>query len=87
MQERWVRSLGGKDPLEEEMATLSSSLAGKTPWAEKPGGLQSTGLQRIGHDCVAEHASTDARRVRTQQVIDTEAVVSTQPLPSKSAFL
>ena len=46
----WVRSLGGEDPLEKEMATHSSTLAWKTPWMEKPGGLQSMGSQRVGHD-------------------------------------
>ena len=46
MQEMWVRSLGQEDPLEKEMATLSSNLAWKTPWTEEPGGLQSTGLQK-----------------------------------------
>ena len=49
-QETLVRSLGQKDPLEEEMAPHSSTLAWKTPWTEEPGGLQSTGLQRVGHD-------------------------------------
>ena len=39
MQEMWVRSLGQKDPLEEEMATFSSILAWKILWTEKPGGL------------------------------------------------
>ena len=48
--ETWVRSLGGEDPLEEEMATHSSILASKTPWAEEPGRLQSMGSQRAGHD-------------------------------------
>ena len=50
MQGTWVRSLGGEDPLEKEMATHSSILAWKTPWMEKPGGLQSMGSQRVGHD-------------------------------------
>ena len=36
--------------LEKEMATHSSVLAWKTPWTEEPGGLQSMGLQRVGHD-------------------------------------
>ena len=40
MQETWVQSLGQEDPLKKEMATLSSILAWKIPWAEKPGGLQ-----------------------------------------------
>ena len=48
--ETQVRSLGGEDPLQEEMATHSSVLAWKTPRMEKPGRLQSTGSQRAGHD-------------------------------------
>ena len=48
MQETWVWSLGQKDPLEEGMATHSSILAWRIPWTEEPGGLQSTGLQRVG---------------------------------------
>ena len=50
MQEMRVRSLGGEDPLEEEMATHSIILAWETLWTEKPGGLQSMGLKRVGHD-------------------------------------
>ena len=50
MQETWVRSLGQEDPLEKEMATHSSILAWRIPWAEEPGGLQSMGSQRVGHD-------------------------------------
>ena len=49
-KEVWVRSLGQEDPLEEEMATHSSILAWRTPWTEEPGGLQSMGPQRVGHD-------------------------------------
>ena len=45
MRETWVRSLGREDPLEKEIATHSSTLAWKIPWTEKPGGLQSMGLQ------------------------------------------
>ena len=45
-----VKSLGWKDPLEKGMATHSSILAWRIPWTEEPGGLQSTGLQRVGHD-------------------------------------
>ena len=44
MQQRQVRSLGWEDPLEEELATLSSILVWKIPWTEEPGGLQSVGL-------------------------------------------
>ena len=45
-----VQSLGWEDPLEEEMATHSSILAWRIPWTEEPGGLQSMGLQRVGHN-------------------------------------
>ena len=48
--ETWVWSLGWEDPLEEGIATLSSILAGRIPWTEEPGGLQSMGLQRVRHD-------------------------------------
>ena len=41
---------GREDPLEKEMAPHSSTLAWKIPWMEEPGRLQSTGLQRVGHD-------------------------------------
>ena len=50
MWETWVPSLGWEDPLEKEMATHSSILAWRIPWAEEPGGLQSTGLQRVRHN-------------------------------------
>ena len=50
MQETRVQSLGGKDPLEKEMATHSSIVAWKIPWKEEPGGLQSMGSQRVRHD-------------------------------------
>ena len=42
--------LGWEDPLEQGLATHSSILAWKIPWIEKPDGLQSMGLQRIGQD-------------------------------------
>ena len=49
MQETQVQSLGGEDPLEEEMVTHSSILAWKMSWTEEPGGLKSVGSQRFGH--------------------------------------
>ena len=49
MQETWVWSLGGEDPLEKGMATHSSILAWWIPWTEEPGGLQSIELQRVRH--------------------------------------
>ena len=50
MQETWVRSLDGEDPLEKEMATHSSVLAWRIPGTAKPGGLQSMGSQRVRHN-------------------------------------
>ena len=56
LQETWVRSLGQEDPLkkgiamEKAMATHSSTLAWKIPCMEEPGGLQSMGSLRVGHD-------------------------------------
>ena len=47
-----VQSLGWEYPLEKEMATHSSTLAWRIPWPEEPGGLQSMGLQRVGHNRV-----------------------------------
>ena len=49
-QETQVPSRGWEEPLEEEMATLSRLLAWETPWTEEPGGLQSMGSQRVGHN-------------------------------------
>ena len=48
--DRWVRSVGQEEPLEEGMATHSSILAWRILRIEEPGGLQSTGSQRVGHD-------------------------------------
>ena len=53
MQEIQVWSLGEKHCLEEEMATHSGILAWRIPWTEEPGGLQSRGLQRVGHGWAA----------------------------------
>ena len=50
MQESRLQSLGREDPLEKEMSTHSSILAWRIPWMEEPGGIQSTGLKRVGHD-------------------------------------
>ena len=50
LKETWVQSLGREDPLEEGTATHSSIVAWRIPWTEEPGGLQSMGVQRVGHD-------------------------------------
>jgi len=50
MQETWVRSLGREDPLEKEMATHFHYSSLGNPMDKKPGGYQSMGSQRVGHD-------------------------------------
>ena len=47
VQDTWVQSLAWEDPLEKEVAT---SFAWKISWTEEPGGLQSMGSQRVGHN-------------------------------------
>ena len=68
MPETCVRPLGQEDPLEKEMATLSGILAWEIPQTEEPGGLQSTGWQRAGHD------------LATQQEQYTEQMLSRCPI-------
>ena len=50
MQEPWVQSLGGEDPLEEGMATHTSILRWRIPWTVEPGKLQYMGSPRVRHD-------------------------------------
>ena len=56
-----VQSLGWEEPLEEDTATHSSILDWRIPWTEEPGGLQSMGSQRLGHDW------SDCRHTAVQQ--------------------
>ena len=49
-EKRQFRSLGGEAPLEKGLTAHSSILAWRIPWTEEPGGLQSIGSQRVGHD-------------------------------------
>ena len=64
------RSLDGEDPLEEEMATHSSTLAWKITWTEEPGGLQFMGSQRVRYDWVSEHMHAHRRekQIQTQKL-------------------
>ena len=59
MLETWVWSLGWEDPLEESMARRPTPvfLPGESPWTEEPGGLQSTGSQRVGHNWATKHTA------------------------------
>ena len=56
MQETQVLSRGREDPLEEEMATHCSVPAWEIPWTGGPGGLQTMGSQRVGHNRESEHS-------------------------------
>ena len=77
MQETWVQSLSGEDPLEEEMKTHSSILAWETPWTEEPDGLQSLGSQRVRHDLVTEPSPLILKL--QQQSDETEKCLEQQP--------
>ena len=50
MQKTWVQSLDWEELLNEGTATYSSILAQRIPWTEEPGGLQSVGSQKVGHE-------------------------------------
>ena len=69
MLESLAQSLGQEDPLEEEMATHSSVLAWRIPWTEEPGGPQSRGLQRVGHDWMTKHKPTDLHGLKVKRQI------------------
>ena len=63
-----VQSLDQEDPLEEGMAIHSSILSWRIPRTEEPGGLQFTGLQRVGHDRVASlHSVVLAKVLHLQE--------------------
>ena len=64
MQETWVRSLGQKNPLEDEMATPSSILVWEIPWTEEPGGLQFMGSQRIRHNLVTKQSHMSKNKLQ-----------------------
>ena len=61
MQETQVRPLDQEDPLEKEMETHSSILVWGIPWTEEPGGLQSTGSQRVRHDLAIKEQQHNSR--------------------------
>ena len=60
-QEMGVQFLGWQDPLEEEIATHSSTLTWEIPWTEEAGGLQSMGSQRVEHDWARPHTHLRAQ--------------------------
>ena len=72
VQETWVQSQGQEDPLEKEMATHSSILAWKILWTEKPGGLQSMGLEELDPaEQLNHHHSISTNQENTSAVIYT----------------
>ena len=79
IQETWVQSPGGEDPLEKEMATHSSILA----WTEEPGGLQSMGSQRVRHNWATNTLIffTKARVWGFPLPIPTTSTTTYQPMP------
>ena len=89
MQETWVWSLGQEDPLEKEMATHSRILAWRIPWTEAPGGLQSKGSQRVGHDWVTKHAKFQigieygGKQIGHVRLEASEAIHTVVQLPSR----
>ena len=62
MQETRVQSLGWEDPLEKEMATCSSILAGEIPWTEESGDYSPWGCRRVGHNLVTEQQKQKDKR-------------------------
>ena len=85
MGETWVQSPGWEDPLEKGMATHSSILAWRIPWTEEPGGLQSMGLQRGGHDWVIDtyihttEVKWDFRTIKSIPLLQREEWRPTEP--------
>ena len=67
MQETWVQSLGQEDL--QENGIHSHILAWKIPWTEEPGGLQSTGSQRVGHDRVTKEGEKAIKEEKIQAII------------------
>ena len=65
MQETRVQSLGQEDPVEKGVATHSSILAWRIPQTVEPGGLQSIGSQRVGHELATNTHGHQYKRVAT----------------------
>ena len=72
--------------LEEGMATCSSILAWRIPWTEEPGGLQSIGLQRVGHSW-SNSAKTHAHCSRRSRVASHNSSGTVVPSPRKSSWI
>ena len=89
LQEMQFRSLGqegGHGNLEEDMATHSKNLVWKIPWTEEPGGLLSTGLQRVRHDLAHMHADMKTLVSSTFQAIG-DIKITEISLPLRSSLV
>ena len=73
--ETHIRSLGGEDHVEEEMATDFSILVWRVPWTEEPGGLQSKELQRIGHDWVTKYIHMHSYCIKKSYISKTKFLI------------
>ena len=85
MQETRVQSLGWDDPLEKEMATHSSVLAWRIPWTEEPDGLQSMGLQRVGHNWATNTHTQTGKQLEIQFLSCASCISSAQKLHTASS--
>ena len=74
MRETWVHALGWEDPLGEGMATLSSMLAWQMPRTEEPGGLWSSGLQRVGHDWETAQQFDEVSKIKWYELHKTNSL-------------
>ena len=66
----WVQSLGREDPLESEMTTHSSILAGIIPWTEEPGRPHHMGSQSVGHEYAHKHGHHRWKKVNTPKYVE-----------------
>ena len=88
MQEMWVWSLNQKDPLEEGMATHSSILAWRIPWAEEPGGLtvHFMGSQRVSNNWATDHTHTHTHTFMQFIIWYSLRMISTKPMGEPSSI-
>ena len=86
-QEMQVRSLGWEDPLEKEMAIHSSILAWEIPWTEEPGGIQSMGSQRVGHNLVTKELQQNPFTYHSSCRMSISKHLNTMQTPTKEPLL
>ena len=86
-KQTWVQSLSQEDPLEKEMATHSSTLASEIPQAEKPGGLQSMWLKRVGGDWVIDTGPPPELQFSSVQSLSCVQIFATPGTAARQASL